>query len=88
MPFWRIPAPFRYPLYMLAGVWLTYQIFPDPPAVQEANARRSVIAQRQREEASKRKIEERVEKYEQEHPGWLEGKWPDNSNEGRPNNRS
>ena len=87
MPFWRIPKPYRFHLIILAGVILTYNIFPDPPAVQNADARRSERAEQRRQEASKRKIEERVDKFEQEHPGWLEGTWPgNNSNEGGPNN--
>ena len=84
-PSWLPSKPFRKPALILIGVVLTYNIFPDPPAVQKAGARRSELAKQRREEELTRAIEERVDKFEQEHPGWLEGTWPGNSNEGSPN---
>ena len=81
---WLPSKPFRNPALIFIAVVLTYNIFPDPPAVQKADARRRELAKQRREEASTREIEERVDKFEQEHPGWLEGTWPGNSNENSP----
>ena len=82
---WLPPKPVRRPALIFLAIVLTYNIFPDPPAVQKAEARRTELAKQRREEEIKRKIEERVDRFEQEHPGWLEGTWPGNSNEGSPN---
>lgn len=62
---------------LFIGITLTYNLFPDPPAVRNAEARRT-------KQALERRIEERVDKYEQEHPGWLQGTWPDKSNKSGP----
>ena len=81
---WLPSSPFLKPALLFGAVVLIYNVFPDPPAVQKAEARRRELAKQRREEAKTREIEEQVDKFEQKHPGWLEGTWPGNSNEGSP----
>lgn len=56
--------------------------FPEPPAIQEAQARRWAQAKQAREDEFERVITERIEKYERENPGVFDQapKW-DSSNE-------
>lgn len=59
-----------------------YNVFPEPPAIQEAQARRWALAKRQREEDYERAMEQQIEKDERERPGAWERKRIDNHEEG------
>ncbi|CAF9922968.1 hypothetical protein IMSHALPRED_005816 [Imshaugia aleurites] len=58
-------------------------IFPDPPAVQEAQAKKWASAKRQREEKFERVIEARIEAFERENPGVLDRRevWNDDDDD-------
>lgn len=73
--------------FIILGISVVYSVYPDPPAVQEAQARKYEQLKRRREEEQRRTIEQRIDKFEQENPGWLEAKWPgDNDNDNNNNN--
>ena len=59
------------------GCLFALNLWPDPPAVQEAEKRRRIQRLQQREEEFTRRIEQRIEAYERENPGWLDSKWDD-----------
>lgn len=64
-PFLRLSNPIILGLPVLfIGYNFALNYFPDPPAVQEAAARKRATAKRQREEAYQREAEERVEAFE------------------------
>lgn len=80
---------------LILGIALAVNVYPDPPAVQEAQERKYEQLKRRREEEQRRTIEQRIDKFEQENPGWLEAKWPgdnddnnNNNNEGSSQDRS
>ena len=52
----------------IVAVWLCIQEFPDPPAVQEAQARKWARARQEREEDFLRATEEKIEKFKRENP--------------------
>lgn len=56
-------------------------IFPDPPAVQEAEARKWALAKQRREEEYERAMEQRIEKFERENPGVFDRKWKNDDEE-------
>lgn len=87
MPLLPSSQAWRYGLLLLS-VSLIYNALPDPPAVQEAKARKYEQVKRRREEEQRRAIEQRIDKFEEENPGWLEAKWPGDNNNNNNNKGS
>ena len=73
------------PYLFVPGAFLVFNFFlnafPDPPAIQEARARRWALEKKAREDEYERVMTERIEKYERENPGVFdEGQRWDGSN--------